>query len=177
MYVFFECFFRTVTVRALPRANTVRSLTFPHRRKGDRALSPAPLIGCSGISLPPVLPSNWNYISLLFILEDEFQAETVSNMTNLLWQAHSGKALPHDLKCFAHSSVTCSHSLDLFCCCFLCLVQNGSSNGELLIKNAQLKHAGLYTCMAQTTIDNVTASAQLVVRGESWVVQSQYTCS
>uniref|UniRef100_A0A671YBY5 Contactin 1 n=1 Tax=Sparus aurata TaxID=8175 RepID=A0A671YBY5_SPAAU len=42
---------------------------------------------------------------------------------------------------------------------------NGSSNGELLIKNAQLKHAGLYTCMAQTTIDNVTASAQLVVRG------------
>ena len=53
------------------------------------------------------------------------------------------------------------------CFFFFYLVQNGSSNGELLIKNAQLKHAGLYTCMAQTTIDNVTASAQLVVRGES----------
>lgn len=46
-------------------------------------------------------------------------------------------------------------------------MQNGSSNGELLIKNAQLKHAGLYTCTAQTTVDNVTASAHLVVRGES----------
>ncbi|XP_035521312.1 contactin-1a isoform X2 [Morone saxatilis] len=42
---------------------------------------------------------------------------------------------------------------------------NGSSNGELLIKNAQLKHAGRYTCTAQTPIDNVTASAHLVVRG------------
>ncbi|CAL8359314.1 unnamed protein product [Lota lota] len=42
---------------------------------------------------------------------------------------------------------------------------NGSSNGELLIKNTQLKHAGKYTCMAETTVDNVTASAQLVVRG------------
>ncbi|XP_034031989.1 contactin-1a [Thalassophryne amazonica] len=42
---------------------------------------------------------------------------------------------------------------------------NGSSNGELLIMNAQLKHAGRYTCTAQTPVDNVTASAQLVVRG------------
>ncbi|XP_028286350.1 contactin-1a isoform X2 [Parambassis ranga] len=42
---------------------------------------------------------------------------------------------------------------------------NGSSDGELLIKNAQLKHAGLYTCTAQTPVDNVTASAHLVVRG------------
>lgn len=42
---------------------------------------------------------------------------------------------------------------------------NGSSNGELLIKNVQLKHSGRYTCTAQTTIDNVTASAHLVVRG------------
>ncbi|XP_069551350.1 contactin-1a isoform X1 [Brachyistius frenatus] len=42
---------------------------------------------------------------------------------------------------------------------------NGSSNGELLIKNAQLKHAGRYTCTAQTPVDNITASAQLVVRG------------
>lgn len=44
--------------------------------------------------------------------------------------------------------------------------QNGSSNGELLIKNVQLKHAGQYTCTAQTPVDNVTASAHLVVRGE-----------
>ncbi|XP_068579023.1 contactin-1a-like [Cebidichthys violaceus] len=42
---------------------------------------------------------------------------------------------------------------------------NGSSNGELLIKNLQLKHSGRYTCTAQTPIDNVTASANLVVRG------------
>ncbi|XP_026167526.1 contactin-1a-like [Mastacembelus armatus] len=42
---------------------------------------------------------------------------------------------------------------------------NGSSNGELLIKNTQLKHAGRYTCTAQTPVDNVTSSAHLVVRG------------
>ncbi|XP_068458470.1 contactin-1a-like isoform X2 [Clinocottus analis] len=42
---------------------------------------------------------------------------------------------------------------------------NGSSNGELLIKNLQLRHAGHYTCTAQTPIDNVTATALLVVRG------------
>ncbi|XP_040894799.1 contactin-1a [Toxotes jaculatrix] len=42
---------------------------------------------------------------------------------------------------------------------------NGSSNGELLIKNAQLEHAGRYTCTAQTPVDNITASADLVVRG------------
>ncbi|XP_008310156.1 contactin-1a [Cynoglossus semilaevis] len=44
-------------------------------------------------------------------------------------------------------------------------IQNGSSNGELLIKDAQLRHAGRYTCTAQTPVDNITASAQLVVRG------------
>ncbi|XP_037110368.1 contactin-1a [Syngnathus acus] len=42
---------------------------------------------------------------------------------------------------------------------------NGSSDGELMIKKAQLKHAGIYTCTAQTTVDNVTSSASLVVRG------------
>lgn len=42
---------------------------------------------------------------------------------------------------------------------------NGSSNGELLIKNVQLKHAGTYSCTAQTPVDNVTASAYLLVRG------------
>uniref|UniRef100_A0A8C7SVH8 Contactin 1 n=1 Tax=Oncorhynchus mykiss TaxID=8022 RepID=A0A8C7SVH8_ONCMY len=42
---------------------------------------------------------------------------------------------------------------------------NGGSSGELLIKNTQLKHSGRYTCTAQTPVDNVTASANLVVRG------------
>ncbi|KAM9312647.1 contactin-1 [Gastrophryne carolinensis] len=36
---------------------------------------------------------------------------------------------------------------------------------ELIIKNAQLKHAGRYTCIAQTIVDNSSASADLVVRG------------
>ncbi|KAG7258790.1 hypothetical protein CRUP_033853, partial [Coryphaenoides rupestris] len=31
---------------------------------------------------------------------------------------------------------------------------NGSSNGELLIKDTQLKHAGKYSCMAETIVDN-----------------------
>uniref|UniRef100_A0A8C2NQU1 Contactin-1 n=1 Tax=Capra hircus TaxID=9925 RepID=A0A8C2NQU1_CAPHI len=35
----------------------------------------------------------------------------------------------------------------------------------LLIRNAQLKHAGRYTCTAQTIVDNSSASADLVVRG------------
>ncbi|KAB5565801.1 hypothetical protein PHYPO_G00245680 [Pangasianodon hypophthalmus] len=43
--------------------------------------------------------------------------------------------------------------------------QAGMSSCELLIKNTQLKHAGLYTCTAQTPVDNVTVSADLVVRG------------
>ncbi|KAJ8002672.1 hypothetical protein DPEC_G00161320 [Dallia pectoralis] len=42
---------------------------------------------------------------------------------------------------------------------------NLGSNGVLLIKNTQLNHAGHYTCTAQTTVDNVTTSANLVVRG------------
>ncbi|KAM3924204.1 contactin-1 isoform 2-T3 [Leptodactylus fuscus] len=36
---------------------------------------------------------------------------------------------------------------------------------ELIIKNVQLKHAGRYTCTAQSIVDNSTASADLVVRG------------
>ncbi|XP_012697891.1 contactin-1a [Clupea harengus] len=41
----------------------------------------------------------------------------------------------------------------------------GDSSGEMQIKSTQLKHAGHYTCTAQTPVDNVTASAELVVRG------------
>ncbi|KAG9490214.1 contactin-1 isoform X2 [Eleutherodactylus coqui] len=36
---------------------------------------------------------------------------------------------------------------------------------ELIIRNVQLKHAGRYTCTAQSIVDNSTASADLVVRG------------
>ncbi|KAG9342245.1 hypothetical protein JZ751_016747 [Albula glossodonta] len=39
------------------------------------------------------------------------------------------------------------------------------SSGELRVLNTQLKHAGRYTCTAQTIVDNVTASAELIVRG------------
>lgn len=118
-----------------------------------------------GISVPLVLQDYftvWNNICFS-IFQDVFQTE----WENMALRAHSGKALPHDVWCFARSVINC--------CLLCCFVQNGSSNGELLIKSAQLKHAGRYTCTAQTPIDNVTASAHLVVRGESWVVQLQYT--
>ncbi|KAJ8374120.1 hypothetical protein SKAU_G00047000 [Synaphobranchus kaupii] len=39
------------------------------------------------------------------------------------------------------------------------------SSGELRIRNTQLKHAGRYTCTAQTIVDNVTAYADLIVKG------------
>ncbi|XP_037539657.1 contactin-1a [Nematolebias whitei] len=44
-------------------------------------------------------------------------------------------------------------------------ILNGSSNSKLLIKNVQLKHAGHFACTAKTQVDNITASAHLVVRG------------
>lgn len=34
-----------------------------------------------------------------------------------------------------------------------------------MILNAQLKHAGKYTCTAQTVVDSASESATLVVRG------------
>ncbi|KAK7117971.1 hypothetical protein R3I94_023250 [Phoxinus phoxinus] len=43
--------------------------------------------------------------------------------------------------------------------------QAGTSSSELLISSAQLRHAGRYVCTAQTPVDNVTAAAELVVRG------------
>lgn len=45
--------------------------------------------------------------------------------------------------------------------------QTGTSSSELLISNTQLRHAGRYSCTAQTPVDNVTASAELVVRGQT----------
>uniref|UniRef100_A0A803TTJ1 Contactin-2 n=1 Tax=Anolis carolinensis TaxID=28377 RepID=A0A803TTJ1_ANOCA len=37
--------------------------------------------------------------------------------------------------------------------------------GDLMVLNAQLKHAGRYTCTAQTVVDSASESATLVVRG------------
>ncbi|XP_070604993.1 contactin-2 [Erythrolamprus reginae] len=37
--------------------------------------------------------------------------------------------------------------------------------GDLVVLNAQLKHAGRYTCTAQTVVDSASESAVLVVRG------------
>lgn len=54
---------------------------------------------------------------------------------------------------------------DMNDCCFCSQLD---ANGELLIRNAQLKHAGRYTCTAQTIVDNSSASADLVVRGKSF---------
>ncbi|KAL0968766.1 hypothetical protein UPYG_G00271410 [Umbra pygmaea] len=48
----------------------------------------------------------------------------------------------------------------------------GGASAELLIKNTQLKHYGRYSCTAQTPVDNVTASADLVVR----VGQKNFAC-
>uniref|UniRef100_A0AAZ3RE14 Contactin 1b n=1 Tax=Oncorhynchus tshawytscha TaxID=74940 RepID=A0AAZ3RE14_ONCTS len=38
-------------------------------------------------------------------------------------------------------------------------------SGELKIMNVQLRHEGRYTCTAQTVVDNVTASADLKIKG------------
>lgn len=38
--------------------------------------------------------------------------------------------------------------------------------GDLLIVNAQLSQAGIFTCTAQTVVDSASASARLVVRGK-----------
>ncbi|XP_055985239.1 contactin-3-like [Sorex fumeus] len=41
----------------------------------------------------------------------------------------------------------------------------GSSSGDLLIRNTQLRHSGQYTCVAQTEVDSVSSTADLIVRG------------
>ncbi|XP_021121711.1 contactin-4 isoform X3 [Heterocephalus glaber] len=39
------------------------------------------------------------------------------------------------------------------------------SAGDLMIRNIQLKHAGKYICMVQTSVDRLSAAADLIVRG------------
>ncbi|XP_043374422.1 contactin-4 isoform X4 [Dermochelys coriacea] len=39
------------------------------------------------------------------------------------------------------------------------------SAGDLMIRSIQLKHAGKYVCMVQTTVDKLLATADLIVRG------------
>ncbi|KAM4799963.1 contactin-4 isoform 3-T3 [Urocitellus parryii] len=39
------------------------------------------------------------------------------------------------------------------------------SAGDLMIRNIQLKHAGKYVCMVQTSVDKLSATADLIVRG------------
>ncbi|KAM7169572.1 contactin-4 isoform 2-T2 [Macrochelys suwanniensis] len=41
----------------------------------------------------------------------------------------------------------------------------GDSAGDLMIRSIQLKHAGKYVCMVQTTVDKLSATADLIVRG------------
>ncbi|KAM6169415.1 contactin-4 isoform 3-T3 [Rhynchocyon petersi] len=39
------------------------------------------------------------------------------------------------------------------------------SAGDLMIRNIQLKHAGKYVCLVQTSVDKLSATADLIVRG------------
>ncbi|KFQ49272.1 Contactin-4, partial [Nestor notabilis] len=39
------------------------------------------------------------------------------------------------------------------------------SAGDLMIRSIQLKHAGKYVCMVQTSVDKLSAAADLIVRG------------
>ncbi|KTF71871.1 hypothetical protein cypCar_00050096, partial [Cyprinus carpio] len=39
------------------------------------------------------------------------------------------------------------------------------NSGDLLIKNIQVRHAGHYSCTAQTIVDNATAEADVFVKG------------
>lgn len=39
------------------------------------------------------------------------------------------------------------------------------SAGDLMIRNIQLQHAGKYVCVVQTSVDQLSAAAGLIVRG------------
>ncbi|KAJ7316996.1 hypothetical protein JRQ81_003158 [Phrynocephalus forsythii] len=41
----------------------------------------------------------------------------------------------------------------------------GDSAGDLMIRSIQLNHAGKYVCMVQTSVDKLSAAADLIVRG------------
>ncbi|XP_032989135.1 contactin-3 isoform X4 [Rhinolophus ferrumequinum] len=41
----------------------------------------------------------------------------------------------------------------------------GSSSGDVMIRNIQLKHSGRYICMVHTGVDSVSSAADLIVRG------------
>lgn len=48
---------------------------------------------------------------------------------------------------------------------FVCVLQGHEHSGDLLIKNIQVRHAGHYTCTAQTIVDNATVEADVFVKG------------
>ncbi|XP_043933930.1 contactin-3-like [Protopterus annectens] len=41
----------------------------------------------------------------------------------------------------------------------------GIASGDLMIRNIQLKHAGQYVCVIQTSVDSVSAAGDVIVRG------------
>ncbi|XP_036905816.1 contactin-3-like [Sturnira hondurensis] len=41
----------------------------------------------------------------------------------------------------------------------------GSSSGDVLIRNVQLKHSGQYVCVVRSSVDSASSAADLVVRG------------
>lgn len=40
------------------------------------------------------------------------------------------------------------------------------SVGDLMIRNIQLSHSGKYLCMVQTTLESLSAVADIIVRGK-----------
>lgn len=67
--------------------------------------------------------------------------------------------------CFLRLELTASRLCS--CVCVSLLLPQKENIGDLLIVNAQLSQAGMYTCTAQTVVDSAAASAKLVVRGEA----------
>ncbi|EDL91468.1 contactin 4, isoform CRA_c [Rattus norvegicus] len=51
------------------------------------------------------------------------------------------------------------------------------SAGDLMIRNIQLKHAGKYVCMVQTSVDKLSAAADLIVRVPELVDGKTFTAT
>lgn len=51
-------------------------------------------------------------------------------------------------------------------CPLLVLCVQKETVGDLTILNAQLRHGGKYTCMAQTVVDSASKEATVLVRGD-----------